>query len=93
MNHDWTVEKQHHGVSPEYIKKTKRKRTVKEWLISLLITLVILGVAVAAQYWFMNTTQIALEMKTVWLGNAIGGFVMLFIVHHFVKTPKETEYY
>ena len=92
MDHDWTVEKQHHGVSPEYIKKMQRKRTLREWLISLLITLVILGVAVGAQYWFMGTTQMALDMKTVWLGNAIGGAVMLLIVHHFVKTPKEREY-
>lgn len=89
MNNDWTKQKQHHGVSEEYIKKTRRKRVLKEWLISLLVTVIALGCVVGAQYWFTGTTGITLDPKMVWLGNAIGGVIMLLIVHHFVKAPKD----
>ncbi|WP_407385598.1 hypothetical protein [Ruminococcus sp.] len=68
-------------------KETKRKLT--EWLISLGITLLMLGLVVAGLYWYMSVTHMELDMKTVWIGNAIGGFFMLLIVHHFVKAPKK----
>lgn len=71
-------------------KETKRK--LIEWLISFAVTLVLLGLVVAGLYWYMSMTRMELDMKAVWIGNAVGGFIMLLIVHHFVKKPKEDPY-
>lgn len=71
----------------------KKGSPLKEWLISLLITLVILGIVVAVQYWFAKTSGLGMNSTITWIGNAVGGFVMLFIVHHFVKKPKDDDYY
>lgn len=71
-------------------KETKRK--LFEWLISFAVTLVLLGLVVAGLYWYMSMTRMELDMKAVWIGNAVGGFIMLLIVHHFVKKPKENPY-
>ena len=71
-------------------KETKRKRI--EWLISFAVTLVLLGLVVAGLYWYMSMTRMELDMKAVWIGNAVGGIIMLLIVHHFVKKPKEDPY-
>ena len=73
-------------------QQKQRKRKLTEWLISLGVTLVILGVVVGAQYWFSSFTQIGLNMMIVWIGNAIGGLLMLLIVHHFVKAPKNDDF-
>lgn len=70
-------------------KETKRK--LVEWLISLAITLVLLGLVVAGLYWYMSMTHMVLDMKAVWIGNAVCGFIMLLIVHHFVKAPKKDD--
>ena len=71
-------------------KETKRK--LIEWLISFAVTLVMLGLVVAGLYWYMSMTRMELDMKAVWIGNAVGGIIMLLIVHHFVKKPKEDPY-
>ena len=71
-------------------KETKRK--LIEWLISFAVTLVLLGLVVAGLYWYMSMTRMQLDMKAVWIGNAVGGIIMLLIVHHFVKKPKEDPY-
>ncbi len=71
-------------------KETKRK--LIEWLISFAVTLVLLGLVVAGLYWYMSMTRMELDMKAVWIGNAVGGIIMLLIVHHFVKKPKEDPY-
>ena len=71
--------------------KKESKRKLIEWLISLGITFVMLGLVVAGLYWYMSVTHMLLDMKTVWFGNAVGGFLMLLIVHHFVKKPKDIE--
>lgn len=70
----------------------KKSGKLKEWLISLLITLVILGIIVAGQYWFANTSHLGMNTQIIWVGNAIGGFIMLLLVHHFVKKPKDDDY-
>lgn len=69
--------------------KKETKRRLIEWLISLFITLVMLGLVMAGQYWYTSVTHIELESKAVWIGNAVGGFITLLIVHHFVKKPKD----
>ena len=71
-------------------KETKRK--LIEWLISFAVTVVLLGLVVAGLYWYMSMTRMELDMKAVWIGNAVGGIIMLLIVHHFVKKPKEDPY-
>jgi membrane protein YdbS with pleckstrin-like domain len=71
-------------------KETKRK--LIEWLISFAVTLILLGLVVAGLYWYMSMTRMELDMKAVWIGNAVGGIIMLLIVHHFVKKPKEDPY-
>ena len=71
-------------------KETKRK--LIEWLISFAVTLVLLGLVVAGLYWYMSMTRMELDMKAVWIGNAVGGIIMLLIVHHFVKKPKGDPY-
>ena len=71
-------------------KETQRK--LIEWLISFAVTLVLLGLVVAGLYWYMSMTRMELDMKAVWIGNAVGGIIMLLIVHHFVKKPKEDPY-
>ena len=71
-------------------KETKRK--LIEWLISFAVTLVLLGLVVAGLYWYMSMTRMELDMKAVWIGTAVGGIIMLLIVHHFVKKPKEDPY-
>lgn len=71
-------------------KETKRK--LFEWLLSLGVTLLMLGLVLGVQTWYTFTTHIELETKSVWIGNAIGGLVMLLIVHHFVKAPKNEQY-
>lgn len=67
----------------------KKSSGLKEWLISLLITLIVLGIVVALQYWFAKTSGLGMNMTITWIGNAVGGIIMLFIVHHFVKKPKD----
>ena len=69
-----------------------RSNKAKEWLISLLITLVVLGIVVAVQYWFAKTSGLGMNSTITWVGNAIGGVIMLFIVHHFVKKPDDDGY-
>ena len=71
--------------------KGKKKVNWKEWLISLIITLVMLGLVMGAQYWYTSMTGIGFDIKWVWIGNLVGGFIMLFIVHHFVKTPDKDD--
>ena len=71
--------------------KNETKRKLIEWLISLAVTLGMLGLVVAGLYWYMNVTHMEMEMKTVWIGNAVGGVIMLLIVHHFVKKPKNKD--
>ena len=68
------------------------RNKAKEWLISLLITLVVLGIVVALQYWFAKTSGLGMNSTITWVGNAIGGVIMLFIVHHFVKKPDDDGY-
>ena len=68
-----------------------KKSKLKEWLISLIITLVMLGAVLGAQYWYTKTTGIELDTLFVWIGNAVGGLLMLFLVHHFVKKPKDQD--
>lgn len=70
-------------------KKAENKRRLKEWLISLAVTLVLLGLVLGAQYWYTTTTRIELDMTAVWIGHAVGGVLMLFLVHHFVKKPRD----
>ena len=72
--------------------KKDSKRKLIEWLISLGITVVMLGLVVAGLYWYMSVTHMELDMKTVWISNAVGGFFMLLIVHHFVKAPKQKDH-
>ena len=72
--------------------KKEIKRKLIEWLISFAVTLVLLGLVVAGLYWYMSMTRMELDMKAVWIGNAVGGIIMLLIVHHFVKKPKEYPY-
>lgn len=71
--------------------KDKKKFNWKEWLISLIVTLVMLGLVMGAQYWYTSVTGIELDANFVWIGNLVGGVMMLFIVHHFVKKPKENN--
>lgn len=70
----------------------KKSGKLKEWLISLLITLIILGIIVAVQYWFASASHFGMNVQIIWTGNAIGGFIMLLIVHHFVKKPKDDDH-
>ena len=70
-------------------KKAENKRRLKEWLISLAITLVLLGAVMGGLYWFTATTGIQLVTTYIWISNAIGGVLMLFLVHHFVKKPRD----
>ena len=69
----------------------KKRFDVKALLISLAITLVMLGLVVGAQFWFMSTTHMELDTKWTWIGNIIGGVIMFFIVHHFVRGPKDNQ--
>lgn len=70
-------------------KKAENKRRLKEWLISLAVTLLLLCAVLGAQYWYTATTGIQLDTTAVWIGNAVGGVFMLLLVHHFVKKPRD----
>ena len=76
----------------QQLTKKHRRNKAKEWLISLLITLAVLGIVVALQYWFAKTSGLGMNSTITWVGNAIGGVIMLFIVHHFVKKPDDDGY-
>ena len=69
----------------------KKKFNWKEWLISLIVTLVMLGLVMGAELWYTNTTGMQLDQKWVWIGNLIGGIIMLVLVHHFVKAPRDED--
>lgn len=71
-------------------KETKRK--LFEWLLSLGVTLLMLGLVLGVQTWYTSATHIELDTKSLWIGNTIGGLVMLLIVHYFVKAPKNEQY-
>ncbi len=80
-------------------KKETRKRKLKEWLISLAITLVLLAIVVGIQFWLTGTMRkgfTPVEIADVWRGNligdAVGGLILLLVVRHFVKKPKEDKY-
>ena len=45
----------------QFAKKPRRNQA-KEWLISLLITLVVLGIVVALQYWFAKTSGLGMTV-------------------------------
>ena len=77
-------------------KKETRKRKLREWLISLLITLVLFAIVLGFQFWLTGTVRKGFtpdEPADFWRGNLIGdligGVILLLIVHHFVKKPKE----
>ncbi len=72
-------------------KNIKTKESLKEWLISLAITLVLLGAVMGGLYWFTATTGIQLVTSYIWICNAVGGILMLLLVHHFVKKPRDEE--
>ena len=72
-------------------KNVKTKESLKEWLISLAITLVLLGAVMGGLYWFTATTGIQLVTSDIWICNAVGGILMLLLVHHFVKKPRDEE--
>ena len=76
----------------QQLTQKPRHNKAREWLISLLITLVVLGIVVALQYWFAKTSGLGMNSTITWVGNAIGGVIMLFIVHHFVKKPDDDGY-
>ena len=76
----------------QQLTQKPRRNKAKEWLIPLLITLVVLGIVVALQYWFAKTSGLGMNSTITWVGNAIGGVIMLFIVHHFVKKPDDDGY-
>ena len=95
------------GKNTKAVQKTNDKKAVKKqpekkqfdwkaWLISLAITLALVGIILGIQYWltvqFEKTVDIAAFWKGNLVGDAIGGFIMLFIVHHFVKKPKKDLY-
>lgn len=61
----------------------------KAWIISLIVTLLLLAMVMGAQYWYTSVTHIQLDTTAVWIGNAVGGILMLFLVHHFVKKPRD----
>ena len=77
-------------------KKAKRGSSLKEWLLSLVITLVLLAGVVGFQFWLTDAVHKTLESDAVWTGNiigdAVGGLLLLLIVHHFVKKPKADSY-
>ena len=73
-------------------KNVKTKESLKEWLISLAITLVLLGAVMGGLYWFTATTGIQLVTSYIWICNAVGGILMLLLVHHFVKKPRDEEH-
>ena len=50
----------------------KKKFNWKEWLISLIVTLAMLGLVMGAELWYTNTTGMQLDQKWVWIGNLIG---------------------
>ena len=77
----------------QQLTQKPRRNKAREWLISLLITLVVLGIVVALQYWFAKTSGLGMNSTITWVGNAIGGVIMLFIVHHFVKKPDDDGYH
>lgn len=69
-------------------------RKVIEWAISLGITLVLLALIVGGVYWYrqyMSQYGYQMDMSYMWWANAIGGVAMLFIIHHFVKEPKDKD--
>ncbi len=74
-------------------KKERRKRKLREWLISLMITLVLLAAVVGFQFWLTDAVHTALEADAFWKGNIIGdvvgGLFLLLITHHFVRKPKD----
>ena len=72
-------------------KNVKTKESLKEWLRSLTITLVLLGAVMGGLYWFTATTGIQLVTSYIWICNAVGGILMLLLVHHFVKKPRDEE--
>ena len=72
-------------------KNIKTKESLKEWLISLAITLVLLGAVMGGLYWFTATTGIQLVTSYIWICNAVGGILMLLLVRHFVKKPRDEE--
>ena len=77
-------------------KRQKEPFDWKAWLISLLITLVLVGGVLGFQYWLTSQFENTVDQGAFWTGNllgdAVGGFIMLFIVHHFVKKPKNDPY-
>lgn len=84
------------GNPPAKKQPEKKQFDWKAWLISLAITLALVGVILGIQYWltvqFEKTVDIVAFWKGNLIGDAIGGFIMLFIVHHFVKKPKKDPY-
>lgn len=78
-------------------KKENRKRKLREWLISLAITLLLLAAVVGFQFWLTDAVHKSLEAAAFWRGNiigdVIGGLILLLITHHFVKKPKDDEYH
>ena len=77
-------------------KKETAKRKLREWLISLGITLVLLAAVVGFQFWLTDALHKSFDPDAFWKGNiigdAIGGLILLLVVHHFVKKPKEDMY-
>lgn len=77
------------------MEKKKKSGKLREWLISLAVTLVLLGCVVGFQFWLTDAVQKSLDPAAFWRGNiigdAVGGFILLLIVHHFVKRPADDK--
>ena len=70
----------------------KRRFPLREVLISLGVSLGLLGAVVGASIWYQAARNVVFEPITMIICDAVG-FVFLFaIVYHFVRKPAETEY-
>ena len=71
----------------------KKKSRWQEWLVSLLITLALMGAVVGFQLWQMDNVRVLANTELLWrlniIGDVVGGLVVLLLLHHFLKKPQD----
>ena len=65
----------------------QKKSHKKELLISLAISLVLLGMVIAAAFIYQSYRNVQFEPVAMIIGNAVGFLIIFAIVYHFVKKP------
>lgn len=71
--------------------KKKENEKAKNLLTSLIVSILVLGVIVAATFWYQDYKNVVFDKWVVIISDAVGFLVVFGIVYAFMKGPKKEK--